>query len=79
MVAGDASDPHAAAEVSAIYEVIRDLAPEVRIALVLRRVEGLTIPEVAAHLEVSERTAKRRVREGIDAIERWRSAREGAR
>lgn len=63
VVARDAP-PDVAAELRALYEVLDGLRPETRIALVLRRVEGLTVAEIAERMELSPATVKRRIEEG---------------
>jgi DNA-directed RNA polymerase specialized sigma24 family protein len=37
------------------------MAPEVRLSLVLHRVEGLSVPEVAERMDLSISTVKRRL------------------
>jgi RNA polymerase sigma-70 factor, ECF subfamily len=51
----------AAAELRAVYSVLQELPAEERIALVLRRVEGLELSEIAERMELSLATVKRRV------------------
>lgn len=53
--------PDVRAELSAIYAVLDRMQPEVRLALVLHRVEGLSVPEVAERMELSVSTVKRRL------------------
>lgn len=60
-VIGRACPADVAVELRAIYTVIESMPAEVRIALVLRRVEGLTLEEVAALTETSLATVKRRL------------------
>jgi RNA polymerase sigma-70 factor (ECF subfamily) len=43
------------------YAVLAELAPEERVALVLRRVEGLELQEIATHMKLSLATVKRRL------------------
>ena len=69
MVSAGAS-PEVTTELRAIGRVIGGLDPEERIALLLRRVEGMTLPEVAVAMGVSESTAKRRVRDATDVLAR---------
>ncbi len=54
--------PSIGAELRELYGVLDELDPEARIALVLHRVEGMSIPEVAAQMRLSESTVKRRMR-----------------
>jgi len=53
--------PDVAAELRRTYERIERLPVDLRVAIVLRRVEGLALDEVAAALGVSLATAKRRI------------------
>jgi RNA polymerase sigma-70 factor (ECF subfamily) len=53
--------PDVAAELRAVYELIERLSVEERIALVLRRVERLEIPEIAEQMGISISTVKRRL------------------
>jgi RNA polymerase sigma-70 factor, ECF subfamily len=60
LVAPGAS-PQVVAELAAVYRLIERLPTDERLALVLRRVEGLSIDEVARACECSPATAKRRI------------------
>lgn len=60
LVAHDAP-PDAAAEIRSIYRVLDALPANARIALVLRRVEGMPLEQVAEALGCSTATAKRRI------------------
>jgi RNA polymerase sigma-70 factor (ECF subfamily) len=51
--------PDAQAELRAVYRILDDLPARLRVALVLRRVEGMSQEEVAAAMAVSVSTAKR--------------------
>jgi RNA polymerase sigma-70 factor (ECF subfamily) len=53
--------PDVASELRAVYGLLEQLPTEERIALVLRRVERLEIPEIAAHMGLSISTVKRRL------------------
>lgn len=53
--------PDAQVELRTIYGILNDLPAETRIALVLRRVDGMTLGEIAEHLGKSLATVKRRV------------------
>ncbi len=53
--------PDVAAQLRAVYRVLEKLPVEARVALVLRRVEGLTLPDVAAQMDLSLATVKRRL------------------
>ena len=65
--------PDVAAELRSVYELLERLPTEERIALVLRRVERLEIPEIAEHMGLSISTVKRRLHA---AEERLSQARE---
>jgi len=51
--------PDAALEIEMLYRVLRRLPDKHRIALVLRRVEALTLPEIAQQMGASEASVKR--------------------
>ncbi len=51
-------------ELRALYGLLDALPTDVRIALVLRRVEGLSIAEIAAQMGRSIATVKRRIQDG---------------
>jgi RNA polymerase sigma-70 factor (ECF subfamily) len=53
--------PDAAAELRAVYHVVANLPPSLRIPLILRRVEGATLEEIAELTGTSLSTAKRRL------------------
>jgi len=53
--------PDVAAELRAVYALLETLPVEERIALVLRRVERLEIPEIAEQMGLSISTVKRRL------------------
>lgn len=61
--------PEVQAELSALYEMIERLPANVRMALILRRVEGLTIGEIASHLGLSPATVKRHIKAGEVLLE----------
>lgn len=50
-----------AADLSNVYRVLHLLDPEERVALVLRRVEGLELSEIAEQMQLSLATVKRRL------------------
>jgi RNA polymerase sigma-70 factor (ECF subfamily) len=64
------------AELRAVYRVLERVAPRVRLALVLRRVEGMSQDEVAAAMGVSVSTAKRLIVEAELALEAGLDAKE---
>jgi RNA polymerase sigma-70 factor (ECF subfamily) len=50
-----------AAELNAVYSRLQQLPTEERVALVLRRVEGMEIAQIAEHMGISASTVKRRL------------------
>lgn len=69
-----AAPPDVAAEIVAVYRVLDHLPTDERLALVLRRVEGLPLEEVAAWLGCSTATAKRRIAAAERALVEVREA-----
>jgi len=67
--------PDAAAELRAIYATIDEMPVGVRVPLLLRRVEALSLDEVAERTGMSLATVKRRIAEGEARL----LAREGAK
>lgn len=65
---GAATPPDVALELRALYGALDSLGPEVAIALVLRRVEGMTIPEMAEAMNLSPATVKRRLKTGEERL-----------
>jgi RNA polymerase sigma-70 factor, ECF subfamily len=61
-VMSSAAPPSVAAELTRLYSCLDKLETEARIALVLHRVDGLSIPEVAAQMQLSVSTVKRRLK-----------------
>ena len=53
--------PDVQSELRAVYTVLDQLSAEERIALVLRRVEGMQLAAIAAHMGLSLATVKRRL------------------
>ena len=60
--------PDVVAELRAVYSVLGPLHHEARTALVLNRVEGMSMPEVAAAMGISLSTAKRRLATAEQAL-----------
>lgn len=60
-VVSRSAPPDVAAELRAVYALLETLPVEERIALVLRRVERLEIPEIAEQMGLSVSTVKRRL------------------
>lgn len=61
---GSDAPPDVAVELRALYGILESLPADVRIALVLRRVEGMTVPEIAEAMDRSPATVKRRLQDG---------------
>ena len=66
--------PDVATELRAVYGLLEKLPVEERIALVLRRVERLEIPEIAEQMGLSVSTVKRRLNAAEERLERARNA-----
>lgn len=67
-VVAQSASPEVVAELRALYGILEGLSSEARIALVLRRVEGLSIPEIAEAMGLSPATVKRRIQRGEAAL-----------
>ena len=65
-----AAPADAVAELSAVYRLVQRLPADVRVALVLRRVEGHSLEEIAALTGASFATIKRRVAEAERLLEK---------
>jgi RNA polymerase sigma-70 factor, ECF subfamily len=61
-----------ASEVRAVYGLLDRLPAEERVALVLRRVEGLDLAEIAEQMKLSLATVKRRIAAAEGRLERAR-------
>ena len=61
LVISSSAPPDVALELRSVYTTVRDLPAEERIALVLRRVEGLELTEIAETMGLSLATIKRRL------------------
>ncbi len=64
------SDPAQRQRVDALYEALGTLPADLRLPWTLHHVEGETLPDVAAMCEVSLATAKRRIAEAAERLER---------
>ena len=60
-VASAEVSPAVATEARRVYALLDSLPSEARVAFLLRNLEQMTVPEVAAQMGISERTVKRRV------------------
>jgi RNA polymerase sigma-70 factor, ECF subfamily len=67
----------AAAELKQVYGCLDQLEPQARIALVLHRVDGLSIPDVAEQMALSVSTVKRRLAVAQKALDRMFDPTEG--
>jgi RNA polymerase sigma-70 factor (ECF subfamily) len=65
-----AAPPDVAAELRAVYALLEQLPAEERVALVLRRVERLEVPEIAEQMGLSVSTVKRRLRAAEERLAR---------
>jgi RNA polymerase sigma-70 factor (ECF subfamily) len=75
-----ATEPSVRTELRAVYGCLERLDPEARVALVLHRVDGLSIPEVAEQMALSVSTVKRRLKVAVrelDALSGSGSGEEG--
>ena len=61
-----------AVELRRVYAVIAELPAQARIALVLRRVDGLEVPEIARQMGIGLSTVKRRLKTAEEFLERSR-------
>jgi DNA-directed RNA polymerase specialized sigma24 family protein len=62
-----------AADLTRVYRCLEELDSEARIALVLHRVDGLSIPDVAAQMSLSISTVKRRIKVAEEVLARFAS------
>jgi RNA polymerase sigma-70 factor (ECF subfamily) len=67
--------PDVAVELRAVYALVEDLPANVRVPLVLRRVEECSLDEIAALMGASRATVKRRVAEGERLLQEALAAR----
>lgn len=72
------SSPSASAELRQLYGCLETLEARSRIALILHRVEGMSIPEIATHMGLSASTVKRRLRLAEQRVAEHVAAREHA-
>ena len=63
--------PDVVAELRALYAVIERFPADERVALLLRRVEGFGIPQIAEYMNTSESTVKRRLRAAEARLDRY--------
>jgi RNA polymerase sigma-70 factor (ECF subfamily) len=61
-----------AVELRRVYALLQHLPTEQRVALVLRRVDGMEVPQIAAYMRLSSSTVKRRLKAAEEWLERSR-------
>jgi RNA polymerase sigma-70 factor, ECF subfamily len=69
--------PDVAVELKGIYTLLHQLPVEMHIALVLRRIEGLSIDQIAEHMRLSVSTVKRRLAAAESQLDSWMAVEEG--
>ena len=78
-VAANVTEPSVRTELRAVYGCLQQLDPQARVALVLHRVDGLSIPQVAEQMALSVSTVKRRLKVAEGALASVAGEPEGAR
>ena len=71
-IAAPAVPGDVAVELRRVYAVVASLPAQARVALVLRRVDGLEVPEIARRMGVGLSTVKRRLKLAEEILERSR-------
>jgi RNA polymerase sigma-70 factor (ECF subfamily) len=71
-VIAPSAPPEVVSELKAVYALLDRLPAEQRIALVLRRIEGMELAEIAGHMKLSLATVKRRLVAAEARLERER-------
>jgi RNA polymerase sigma-70 factor (ECF subfamily) len=61
VVISPSAPPDVVSELRAVYAAVSRLPAEERVALVLRRVEGMDLSEISEHMQLSLATIKRRL------------------
>lgn len=69
-VVARSAPPEVVTELRAVYGLLSELPVDQRVALVLRRVDGLSVPEVAESMGLSVSTVKRRLKLAEARLER---------
>jgi len=54
-----------------LYALLDRLSPRNRLAFVLRRMEAMTVEEIAATMDISTSTAKRAIAHAVNRLSRW--------
>jgi RNA polymerase sigma-70 factor (ECF subfamily) len=70
VIATPTTPPDVAAELRKLYGVVQQLPAEERLVLLLRRVEGLTVAEIAEQMGRSPATVKRRLESATAKLDR---------
>ena len=71
-IAAPAVPGDVAVELRRVYSVVAGLPAQARVALILRRVDGLEVPEIARRMGVGLSTVKRRLKLAEEILERSR-------
>ena len=61
-----------AVELRRVYAIVSQLPAQARVALLLRRVDGLEVPEIARRMGIGLSTVKRRLKTAEEFLERSR-------
>jgi len=69
--------PDVVVELRAIYDLLNKLPAEMHVALILRRVEGLGVEEIAEQMGLSVSTVKRRLAAAEERLGVWSNVAEG--
>lgn len=64
------ASPEVRAELKKLLTAVSKMPADVRVALILQKVEGMTIAEIAQQMDVSASTVKRRLRTAAKLVER---------
>ncbi|MFZ5892048.1 MAG: RNA polymerase sigma factor [Myxococcota bacterium] len=70
LVTSASAPPEVRVALRRVYAIVEELPSEQRIALVLRRVDGLEIPQIAEYMGLSLSTVKRRLKAAEALLER---------
>jgi RNA polymerase sigma-70 factor (ECF subfamily) len=71
-IAAPSAPGDVAVELRRVYAVVSGLPAQARVALVLRRVDGLEVPDIARRMGLSLSTVKRRLKTAEELLERQR-------
>jgi RNA polymerase sigma-70 factor (ECF subfamily) len=71
-IAAPAVPGDVAVELRRVYAIVAQLPAQARVALVLRRIDGLDVPEIARRMGVGLSTVKRRLKLAEEILERSR-------